>query len=70
MAPRTPPTEDQLRDAYQRAGLARLGITYEQAMSDAAIRGSLMCMTNADRHWAAKTLGCGARRLELMNKDL
>ena len=69
MATRTPPTEDQLRDAYQRAGLARLGITYEQAMSDAAIRGSLMCMTNADRHWAAKTLGGGARRLELMNKD-
>ena len=70
MAPRTPPTEDQLRAAYQRSGLARLGISYEQAMSDAAIRGSLMCMTNADRHWAAKTLGCGARRLELMNKDL
>lgn len=69
MAPRTPPTEDQLRAAYQRAGLARLGISYEQAMNDAAIRGSLMCMTNADRHWAAKTLGCGARRLELMNKD-
>ena len=70
MAPRTPPTEDQLRAAYQRAGLARLGITDEQAMNDAAIRGSLMCMTIADRNWAAKTLGCGARRLELMNKDL
>ena len=69
MAPRTPPTEDQLRAAYARAGLAQLGITYEQAMQDTAIRGSLMCMTNADRHWAAKTLGCGARRLELMNKD-
>ena len=70
MTTRTPPTEDQLHAAYQRAGLARLGISYEQAMNDAAIRGSLMCMTNADRHWAAKTLGCGARRLELMNKDL
>ena len=69
MTTRTPPTEDQLRAAYQRAGLARLGISYEQAMNDAAIRGSLVCMTNADRHWAAKTLGCGARRLELMNKD-
>jgi hypothetical protein len=39
-------------------------------MKDPAIRGSLLCMTNADRHWAAKTLGCGARRLELMNKEL
>ena len=66
---RLPPTEEQLREAYLRAGLPTLGLSFEQAMKDPAIRGSLMCMTNADRHWAAKALGCGARRLEMMNKD-
>lgn len=63
------PTQAQLHAAYERSGLPTLGLSFEQAMQDTAIRGSLERMTNADRHWAAKTLGCGARRLELMNKD-
>lgn len=64
---RTPPTEDQLRTAYERAGLAMLGITYEQAMQDSALRGSLMGMVNSDRQWAERTLRYGSRRIERMN---
>lgn len=66
---RQPPTDDQLRDAYRRARLATLGITYEQAMSYAALKASLECMANSDRRWAATTLGRGSLRLEHITKD-
>ena len=69
MAARTPPTEQQLRAAFQRAGLLALGLRFEQAMADPALRASLVCMANADRHWAEQTLRHGSRRLEIMNKD-
>lgn len=66
---RQPPTDDQLRDAYRRAGLASLGITYDQALADPALRGSLECMANSDRRWAATTLGRGSQRLEHIIKE-
>lgn len=69
MSTRRPPTEQQLRDAYNRTQLARLGITFEAALQDRAIAGSLACMVNADRHWAVKALGHGSQRLARMNKD-
>lgn len=64
-----PPTEQQLREAYDRSGLAHMGITFEAAMQDRAITASLTCMVNSDRQWAAKTLGHGSVRIERMNKD-
>lgn len=62
-----PPTEQQLREAYERTQLARMGITFESALQDRAITASLTCMVNSDRQWAAKTLGQGSRRMERMN---
>lgn len=66
---RQPPTDDQLRDAYRRARLATLGITFEQAIADATLRASLECMANSDRRWAATTLGRGSQRLEHITKE-
>lgn len=69
MTTRRAPTDEQLRDAYRRARLSSIGITYEQAMQDPALRGCLMTMTNSDRRWAATVLGQGSRRLEHLSKD-
>ncbi len=62
-----PPTEQQLRDAYDRSGLARQGISFDTAIADAALRGSLTGMVNSDRQWAERTLRHGSKRLERMN---
>ena len=64
-----PPTEAQLREAYSRTQLARMGITFEAALQDRAITCSLTGMVNSDRRWAEMTLGQGSRRIERMNKD-
>ncbi len=64
-----PPTEAQLREAYDRTQLDRMGITFEAALQDRAITGSLTGMVNSDRRWAEMTLGQGSRRIERMNKD-
>lgn len=65
----TPPTEAELRDAYQRAGLAQLGISYEQAMRAPGLRGSLTGMVNSDRRWASTTLRHGSTYLHRIQSD-
>lgn len=62
-----PPTEAQLREAYDRSGLSRQGISFDTAMADSALRGSLTGMVNSDRQWAERTLKYGSKRMERMN---
>ena len=52
-----PPTEQQLREAYDRTQLARMGITFEAALQDRAITGSLKKPHFIDVN---KCIGCGA----------
>ncbi len=66
---RPTPTEEQLREAYRRARLADTGVTFEAAMQAPAIRRALHLMAGPDKQWAAKNLGGGSRRLELLTKD-
>ena len=66
---RRPPTEQELAAAYERSGVAGLGITLETALADPAMRASLTCMANSDRKWAAHALGTGSRRLEHLTRD-
>ncbi len=46
---RRPPSEAELRAAFDRSGVEGIGITFETAMSDPAMRASLICMCNSDR---------------------
>lgn len=69
MTTRAAPTDEQLRDAYRRARLGSIGITFDDAMRDPALRGCLHTMANSDRRWAATVLGHGSRRLEHLSKD-
>ena len=66
---RRPPTDAELRAAFDRSGVEGLGITFDTALSDPAMRASLICMCNSDRKWAAKALGTGSRRLEHLTRD-
>ncbi len=66
---RTPPTDTELRDAYARAGLDRLGITYAQAIATPSLRGSLHGMVNSDRRWAANTLRHGSIHIQRTQGD-
>lgn len=45
-------TDRELRDAYKRAGLSFLGISFERAMEITAIRIALTCSVNAARRRA------------------
>lgn len=47
-------TDDELRTAYQRAGLARLGISYQHAIDNAAIRLSLWALATEIRRRLAR----------------
>lgn len=66
---RRPPTEAELRAAFDRSGVAALGISFETALADPAMRSSLTCMANSDRKWASKAFGTGSRRLEHLTRD-
>lgn len=66
---RRPPTEAELRAAFDRSGIEGLGITFETALADPAMRASLTCMANSDRKWASKAFGTGSRRLEHLTRD-
>lgn len=66
---RRPPTEAELRAAFDRSGIEALGISFEAAIADPAMRSSLICMCNSDRKWAAHALGTGSRRLEHLTRD-
>ncbi|MBS0368438.1 MAG: hypothetical protein JSS57_04455 [Proteobacteria bacterium] len=63
------PTDAALREAYRRAQLDALGISFEAAMADPAISAGLRRMAAPNRRWAANTVGRGSRRLERLNKD-
>lgn len=63
------PTEDEMRAAYARAGLAALGLSFEQATADPIISRSLRCMCASDRRWAASTLRYGSVHLEKLNQE-
>lgn len=65
----TPPTEEELHEAYRRSRLATLGITFTDATSDTILRRSLNGMVNSDRRWAASTLGYGSSYLERTQGD-
>lgn len=69
MTARRPPTEAELRAAFDRSGVAALGISFETAIADPAMRSSLICMCNSDRKWASKAFGTGSRRLEHLTRD-
>lgn len=45
-------TERELRDAYKRAGLWRIGISFERAISAQHMRTALTCSANAARRHA------------------
>lgn len=45
-------TDRELRDAYKRAGLWRIGMSYERAITVPPIRTSLTCSVRAQRHRA------------------
>lgn len=45
-------TERELRAAYKRSGLWRLGVTYERAIDVPAIRTALNCSVKAARRRA------------------
>ena len=66
---RRPPTEAELRAAFDRSGVEALGISFETALADPAMRSSLPCMANSDRKWASKAFGTGSRRLEHLTRD-
>lgn len=66
---RRPPTEAELRAAFDRSGVEALGISFETALADPAMRSSLTCMANSDRKWASKAFGTGSRRLEHLTRD-
>ena len=66
---RRPPTEAELRDAFDRSGVEAIGISFETALADPAMRASLTCMANSDRKWASKAFGTGSRRLEHLTRD-
>ena len=66
---RRPPSEAELRAAFDRSGVAGLGITFETALADPAMRSSLICMCNSDRKWASKAFATGSRRLEHLPRD-
>lgn len=69
MTDRRPPTEAELRAAFDRSGVAALGISFETAIADPAMRSSLICMCNSDRKLASKAFGTGSRRLEHLTRD-
>lgn len=69
MNTRRHPTDAELRAAFDRSGVAGLGITFEAALSDPAMRACLVCMANSDRRWAEHALGTGSRRLEHMARE-
>lgn len=46
-------TERELRAAYKRAGLWRIGMTYERAINVPGIRIALTCSINAARRKTA-----------------
>jgi hypothetical protein len=67
---RTPPTDDELRDAYRRSRLLEeCGITFEQAQATPMLLASLRGMVASDRRWAASTLHRGSMALELRQVD-
>ena len=48
-------TDRELRDAYKRAGLWRIGMSYERAITVPAIHTAMSCSARAARRRAAKT---------------
>ena len=65
----TPPSEEELHEAYRRSRLVTLGITFAEAAADPILRRSLNGMVNSDRRWAASTLGYGSSYLERTQGD-
>ena len=47
-------TDRELRDAYKRAGLWRLGMTFERAITVPAIHTAMSCSARAARRRAEK----------------
>ncbi len=48
-------TDRELRDAYKRAGLWRIGMSYERAITVPAIHTAMSCSARAARRRAEKT---------------
>lgn len=55
MATQHPITERDLKDAYKRSGLWRIGMSYERAIAVPPIRTSLTCSVRAQRHRAEQS---------------
>ena len=54
MACTAPITDRELSDAYKRAGLWRLGMTFERAVTVPAIHTAMSCSARAARRRAEK----------------
>lgn len=54
MATEHPITDRELRDAYKRAGLWRIGMTFERAITVPAIHTAMSCSARAARRRAEK----------------
>lgn len=54
MASTKPITDRELRDAYKRAGLWRIGMTFERAITVPAIHTAMSCSARAARRRADK----------------
>lgn len=54
MASTKPITDRELRDAYKRAGLWRIGMTFERAVTVPAIHTAMSCSARAARSRAEK----------------
>ena len=59
-------TERELRDAYKRAGLWRLGMTFERAVTVPAICTALSCSAKSVRCRAEKTIQSELQQLFLI----
>lgn len=56
MACTAPITDRELRDAYKRAGLWRIGMTFERAITVPAIHTAMSCSARAARRRADKAV--------------
>lgn len=69
MTQRPAPTDAQLREAYARAGLDALGITFDAAMADPTLAAALRGTAQAGNHWAARNIGPGGKWIELTHTE-
>ena len=49
-----PPTDAELREQYERTGLARIGMSFERAMTSEAVRIALAGAVRGRRRLAAR----------------